>query len=208
MVYRATWVAQDPTNYFLPKKDDEQPLHISDVLLRINQSHKDIFAQAIRLARHSKWSHAALVYLVSEPSKGFDNMFLVEARTKGIHINSWRNEVIPYEQFTVGIKRLPLSWYVKTPYEKSKRDPRDHEDEHGIEYLRHVRGIAVDQINGLFDHKTANEIAALYIERAAKRHLSAVPQIAETADAVATLYKKWDAVTLKKQKRRMMLKRI
>ena len=201
MTLRATCVSQDPTNYFLPKRDEDQPLRISDVLLRVNQSHKDVFADMIRLATHSKWSHAALVYLLSEPSKGYDNMFLVEARTKGIHINSWRNEVIPYRQFTSGIKRLPLDWYVETPYEKSRRDPHDPKDEHGIEYLRHVRGIAVDQINGLFDHKTVNEIAALYVERAAKRHLSAVPQVAEVADAVAIFFKKWDAADDEKRRK-------
>jgi hypothetical protein len=151
------------------------------------------------LGTHSKWSHAALVYLLSEPSKGYNNTFLVEARTKGIHINSWRNEVIPYKQFTVGIKRLPLDWYVETPDEKARHDPNNPKDTHGIEYLRHVRGIAVDQINGLFDRKVVNEIAALYVERAAKRHLKAIPQVAEAADAVANFFKKWDESSAKKK---------
>jgi hypothetical protein len=192
MAYRATCVAQDPLDYFLQHGNEESHLRISDVILRVNNSPKEIFAHLIRIATNSKWSHSAIVYLVSNPVKGFDNTFLVEALTKGIHIASWRNEVVPYKQFTVGIKRPVLDWYVETDDEKAKHDPRNPEDVHGIEYLRHVRGIAVDQLNGLFDHKTVNEIAALYIERASKKHLDAVPQIAEAADAIATFFKKWD----------------
>lgn len=63
MAFRATCVSHDPTEYFLPQRDEDQPLRISDVLLRVNQSHKDIFADMIRLATQSKWSHPALVYL-------------------------------------------------------------------------------------------------------------------------------------------------
>ena len=196
MAYRATCVSQDPIEYFLEKgaksREGSSYLRVSDVILRVNQNPEEIFAHLIRLATHSKWSHSALVYLLSDPAKGYNNTFLVEARTKGIHIASWRNEVLPYDQFTVGIKRPRLDWYVETPDEKSRHNPRDPEDTHGIDYLRHVRGVAVDQINGLFDHKVVNELAALYIERAARQHLSAIPQVAEAADAAATLFKKWD----------------
>ncbi len=73
-----------------------------------------------------------------------------------------------------------------------KHDPRDLEDTHGIDYLRHVRGIAVDQLNGVFDHKTVGEMTALSIERVSRRHLGNIPQVAEAADAVANVFKKWD----------------
>jgi hypothetical protein len=112
--------------------------------------------------------------------------------TKGIRIASWRNEVVPFEKFTVGIKRPRLDWYVETPYEVSKHDPDDPEDAHGIAYLRHVRGIAVDQINGLYDKKTVGEMTALYLERAARRRLPSIPQVADTAEAIANFFKKWD----------------
>ncbi|HTD20396.1 MAG TPA: hypothetical protein VK667_12800 [Ktedonobacteraceae bacterium] len=192
MSYRATCVAYDPLEYFLEKSTGTPYLCVSDVVLRENRSPKEIFAELIRLATNSKWSHSALMYLISDPKKGFNNTFLVEALTKGIHLTSWRNEVVPYEQFTVGIKRPHLDWYIETPYEKAKHDAHDPEDTHGIDYLRHVRGIALDQINGLFDHKVVNELTALYVERVARKHLSAVPQVAQAADAVATLFKKWD----------------
>lgn len=192
MAYRATLVSQDPLSYFLDKGDGEPYLRISDVLLRINQNPKEVFAHLIRIATNSKWSHSALVYLVSDPQKGYNNIFLVEALTKGIHITSWRNEVTPFEQFTVGVKRPRLDWYVETPYEISRHDPCDPEDVHGISYLRHVRGIALDQINGLFDRKVVYELTALYAKRVANRHLQAVPQIADAADAVANIFKKWD----------------
>ena len=132
MPYRATCVSKDPIDYFLgrnKKNDEGRPyLRVSDVILRANQDPKEVFAHIIRFATNSKWSHSALVYLLSDPTKGYNNTFLIESRTRGIQINSLRNEVLPYEQFTVGIKRLRLDWYVETPYEKSRHDPRDPED--------------------------------------------------------------------------------
>ncbi|WP_201362506.1 hypothetical protein [Dictyobacter formicarum] len=92
----------------------------------------------------------------------------------------------------MGIKRPVLDWYVENPYEQSRHDPRDPEDIYGIGYLRHVRGIAIDQINGLYDHKTVYELAALYAARAARRHLGVVPQVADAAAGVANFFKKWD----------------
>ncbi len=146
----------------------------------------------IRLATNSKWSHSAIVYLLGNPYKGFNNTFLIEAKTKGVHIASWRNEVIPFETFTVGIKRPCLDWYVETPYETAHHDTHNPEDTHGIEYLRHVRGIAMDQINGLYDKKTVYELTALYAERVALHHLGAIPQIAAAAAGIANLFKRWD----------------
>jgi hypothetical protein len=192
MAYRAVRIEQNPLDYFLRRQDGDPFLRVGDIMLRDNKDPKEIFAQMIRVGTGSKWSHSALVYLAQDPDKGYNNTFLVEARTKGIHMASWRNEVIPFDQFTVGIERLNLDWYVESPYEKAHHDPRNPEDTHGIAYLRHVRGIAVDQINGLYDQKTVYEVTALYAKRAARRHLSAVPQVAEAAGKVADLFKKWD----------------
>ena len=192
MGYKATLLSQDPLNYFLQTSDEGPFLRVADVVLRENKDPKEVFAHAIRIATGSKWSHSAILYLLSDPYRGYDNTYLVEARTKGVRIASWRNEVVPFEHFTVGIKRPRLDWYQETPYEQSRHDPRDNEDTHGIDFLRHVRGIAFDQINGLYDHKTVYELAALYTARAARRHLSAVPQVAEAAEGIADLFKKWD----------------
>lgn len=192
MQYRAVHVNQDPLNYFLQAGSQNPFLRVADVILRENKDPKEVFAHMIRIATGSKWSHSAIIYLLSDPYEGFNNTFLVEAKTKGVHIASWRNEVIPFERFTVGIKRLPLDWYVETPYEIARHDACDPEDTHGISYLRHVRGMAMDQINGLYDKKTVLELSALYASRAAKRNLHAIPQVADTASAVANLLKKWD----------------
>ncbi len=189
MAFRASCVAPDPLDYFLKQTD---AIRIADFVLRENKDPKEVFAFAIRIGTGSKWSHSAIFYLLADPARGFHNTFLIEAKTKGIHMLSWRNEIVPYDNFTVGIKRPLLDWYRETPYEASRHTPLDPEDCHGIGYLRHVRGIAVDQINGLFDHKTVFELAALYAERAAERHLSSVPQIAGAADHLANLMKKWD----------------
>src|SRR6266700_5382569 len=176
--YRAVHIDQNPLNYFLHVGEQGPFLRIADVVLRENKDPKEIFAHLIRSATGSKWSHSAILYLISDPYRGYNNTFLVEAKTKGINIASWRNEVVPFEQFTVGIKRPDVEWYVETPREQAKHDPHDPEDTHGISYLRHVRGIAMDQINGLYDKKTVYELSALYVKRAAQRHLSAVPQVA------------------------------
>ncbi|GAC1353999.1 MAG: hypothetical protein NVS4B11_30070 [Ktedonobacteraceae bacterium] len=192
MAYRAIHVSNDPLNYFLQTSDEGPYMRVADVVLRANQDPKEVFAHMIRTATGSKWSHSAILFLLSDPYKGFNNTFLIEAKTKGVHIASWREEVIPYEQFNVGIKRPQLDWYTETPYEHSRHDPRDPEDVPGIGYLRHVRGIAMDHINGLYDHKTVAELAALYAQRAAERHLGGIPIIADAAGTIADLFKKWD----------------
>ncbi|HEU5227469.1 MAG TPA: hypothetical protein VFU49_06620 [Ktedonobacteraceae bacterium] len=192
MPYRALCVDQDPLKYFLQDNDAEPSIRVADIVLRENKSPKEVFAHMIRIATGSKWSHSAIFYLISNPRKGFDNTFLVEALTKGVHLASWRNEVIPFEQFTVGIKRPRLDWYVETPYEASLHEPCNPRDVPGVAYLHHVRGIAMDQLNGLYDHKTVFELTALYAERVARRHLGMIPQVAEAADAVAGFFKKWD----------------
>lgn len=193
MGYRAIRVSDNPLDYFLHNDGHPSLLHISDVVLRENKDPKEVFAHAIRVATGSKWSHSAICFLLSNPRLGYNNTFLVEAKTKGVHIASWRDEVVPFDQFTVGIKRIKLDWYKETPEEEMLRNPHDRKDKtHGIEYLQHVRGMAFDQINGLYDHKTVYEIAALYAQRAAKRRLSSVPQVADAAGAIADLFKKWD----------------
>lgn len=193
MPYRATLVSENPLDYFMQHGEDGPRLRVSDVVLRINHSRKEVFSQLIRMASNSQWSHSAIVYLVNDPPKGLENTFLIEARPKGVIMVSWRNEVMPFKEFTVGIKRPRLDWYQENPHEQTRHDPCDPEDEHAIGYLRHVRGIAMDQMHGLYDHKVVWELASLYVERVARRHLSKIPQVAEAADALADLFKKWDA---------------
>lgn len=192
MAYRAEHIEQDPLHYFLETENGDRFLQVGDVILRANQDPKEVFAHLIRLATNSKWSHSSIVYLVKDPYMGFNNTFLVEAETKGITIASWRNEVLPFKEFNVGIKRPNLDWYVESPREKARHSPLDPEDVCGIGYLRHVRGIAMDQVNGLYDKKIIYEMTALYAKRAAIRHLSSVPQIAEAAQSVSEFFKKWD----------------
>ncbi len=197
MAYRALFVSKDPLNYFLQTTDEGPFLRVSDVVVRANYDPNQIFSRFIRIATNSQWSHSSLLYLISDPPNGFDNTFLVEAMTTGVRVASWRNEVVPYTEFTVGLKRPCLDWYVETPREISKHDPDDPEDVAGIDYLRHVRGMAIDQINGLYDHNVVWELTALYIERVAKGHLAGIPQIAEAAAGAANLFKHWDEASAK-----------
>ncbi|HEY4386190.1 MAG TPA: hypothetical protein VGN34_17165, partial [Ktedonobacteraceae bacterium] len=182
MSYRATKVSQDPLAYFMQPGEDGPRLRVSDIVLRINHSRKEVFAHIIRMATNSQWSHSALVYLVNDPPQGLENTFLIEARPKGVIMTSWRNEVMPYDAFTVGIKRPRLDWYRENPDEQSGHHPGDQEDIYGIDYLRHVRGVAMDQMHDLYDHKIVWELASLYMERLARHRLSNIPQVAEAAD--------------------------
>lgn len=192
MAYRAVRIQQDPLNFFLDERNGGPFLRISDVILRENKNPREIFAHLIRMATASKWSHSSIVYLVRQPDMGYHNTFLIEAKTKGVHIASWRNEVVPYDEFTVGIKRPNLDWYMENPVERARDDFHSSEDPYGIEYLRHVRGIAFDQINGLYDHTTVYELSGLYAARAARRHLSVLPQAGDAAQSVADFFKHKD----------------
>lgn len=192
MAYRPVCVAGDPLDYFLKENEEKYRMRIADVIVRQNKSARELFSRLIRLATDSLWSHSAIVFLLRDPYKGYDNTFLVEVTTKGAHAASWRKEISSLKEFNTGIKRLNVDWYAETPYEKSRHDPADPEDTHGIGYLRHVRGIALDQIDSLYDHKTVYEMTALYAERLAKRRLGSIPGVADAATSIATLFKKWD----------------
>lgn len=192
MAYRATFVSKDPLNYFLQPNDEGPHLHVSDVVVRANLDPAQIFSRFIRMATNSQWSHSALLYLINDPPKGFDNTFLVEAMTSGVRVASWRNEVVPFNNFTVGIRRPRLDWYVEAPREISKHDATDLEDVIGIDYLRHIRGMAIDQINNLYDHNVVWELTSLYIERVAREHLAGIPVIAEAAAGAANMFKHWE----------------
>lgn len=192
MAFRATLVSQEPLDYFMKRYDDTSRMRISDVVLRVNKDPKKLFPHLIRLATQSQWSHSALLYLISDPYKGYENTFLVDAMTSGIRVESWRKEVVPFKRFTVGIKRPCLDWYVETPKEQAEHDRDDPEDVNGIAFLRHVRGIAFDQIDGMYDHKVVAELTARYIDRILKKRLPDSSVLAEGAEKVADLFKKWD----------------
>ena len=208
IAFRATRVSQDPLLYVLPDNDAGPFLHVADIILRENNDPKEIFAHLIRLGSGSAWSHTALVCSLGDSSRGLNNALLVEARPRGIQLVNWYDEMAPVDQFTVGIKRPRLEWYVETPAEVSYHDPGDPEDGLGIDYLRHVCGIAVDQINGLYDTQTVYKLATLYFERIAKRQLGADPDVTDTTmrqlgavpyvgyatGAMTDFFKRWQAV--------------
>ena len=106
MGYRPVCVAGDPLEYFLQEHDEEARVRIADIVVRENKSTRELFSPLIRLATGSPWSHSAIFYLLSDPHQGYDNTFLIEVTTKGARVASWRKEIYPFKQFTVGIKRM------------------------------------------------------------------------------------------------------
>ncbi len=190
MTHRATYIDRDPVDYFIERDErGASRLDVADVVLRANQDPKEIFARMIRFATRSNWSHCALVLLLSNVRRGYNNTFLIESMTRGVRMADWRKTITPYKQYTVGIGRLSLDWYAETPYEQASHTPRDPEDAHGAAYLRQVRGMALDQINSLYDHDAIFELTALYVQRIARRHLSMLPWIARLARAAANFFR-------------------
>ncbi len=191
MAYRATYIDRDPVEYFIERDErGASRLDVADVVLRANQDPKEIFARMIRFATNSSWSHCALVLLLSNARRGYNSAFLIESMTRGVRLADWRKTIVPYKQYTVGIERLALDWYAESPYEQARHSPRDPEDAHGALYLRQVRGIALDQVNSLYDQNAIFELTALYIQRIAKRHLPLLPWIAWLAKRVADFYRR------------------
>jgi len=197
MAYRATQVAPEPLMYFY--QENESPLRVGDVVLRANQDPKEIFSRLIRMATNSHWSHCALLYMLHDSNLGFDKTFLVEAMTQGARVTSWNKEVEPPEHFTVGIKRLQMDWYTESPEKQAHHVERQREDTHGIAYLHHVRGMALDQIESLYDHKVVDELTALYLERVFKRRLGAIPILAQAAGYFAERFRKKDDALAKQE---------
>jgi YegS/Rv2252/BmrU family lipid kinase len=205
MAYRATRISQDPLTYFLRSAPGSPLLHVADVVVRENKDPKEIFAHMIRLATGSKWSHAALLYPLDIPSREVNTILLIESRTKGTRLATWREEVVPFDLFTVGIKRPCLEWYAETSEETARNNYGNTEYIPGIDYLKQVGGIAMDQIDGLYDNKTVYELGALYLERVATRYLGAVPQdedsttrflgavpyVEDAAAAITNIFKQW-----------------
>lgn len=192
MAYRAICVSQDPKDYFLQRHEDgSSRLRVADVVLRTTQSPMHIIGRLIRFATKSRWSHAALVLLLSNSRQGYDSTFLIEAITKGVRVVAWSKVLTPYQEVTIGVKRLEMDWYVETTYERERHTTRDPEDTHGIEYLRSVRGVALDQINDLYDRKVVYELIALYAKRVLRRHLKAFPVFAHLAASLANFFRTW-----------------
>lgn len=176
--FRAAHLSVDPLSFVAQGKGVGPFLHIGDVILRENNDPNEMFAHLIRMATGGVWSHSALLCSLGDPPEGPNETFLIESRPRRTQFVSWREEVVPFDQFSVGIKRPCLDWYAETPEEAARHNPADPQDEPGIDYLRHVCGIAVDQINGLYDYQAVVELAALYLERLAKKQLGADLQVA------------------------------
>lgn len=191
MAYRATYIDRDPVEYFIERDEHgASRLDVADVVLRANQDPKEIFARMIRFATNSAWSHCALVLLLSNARRGYNSAFLIESMTRGVRLADWRKTIVPYKQYTVGIERLSLDWYAETPYEQARHSPRDPEDAHGALYLRQVRGIALDQVNSLYDRDAIFELTALYIQRIVRRHLPLLPWISWLARWAANFFRR------------------
>ncbi len=171
VAHRATFIGQHPADYFVKRDEDgSSRLRVADVVLRANHNPKHIVAHLIRFATNSAWSRCALVFLLSNQKRAYDSTFLIEAMTAIARVVDWRKTIVPYKQFTVAIKRLPMDWYAETHYEQTYHNLRDPEGTHGIDYLRSVRGRALDQVNDLYDRNVIFELSALFLQRVAKRH--------------------------------------
>lgn len=192
MALRAKRVSDHPETYFQQNSDEGPYLCVGDIMLRYHRSYTHPFTDFIRLGTGSKWSHSSLIYLEPDTAQGDYKIALVDVTTKkGAFIESWSHEMAVPDKFTDGIKRPRMDWYAETPEEQARHTSDDPEDGRGIEYLRQVRDVALQQLHTKYDHKTVWELTALYVERFAHERLK-VPQIADAAAAVEHLLEKWD----------------
>ncbi|HET8913940.1 MAG TPA: hypothetical protein VFN23_20875 [Ktedonobacteraceae bacterium] len=197
MNFAGNQVSDNALTYFLDQESNVPLLKAADVILRVNMKKLKLFPRLIREATNSHWSHSGLIYVPADRRRGFDNTFLVEATTKGVRMASWRQEVLPFHLMTIGVKRLPMDWYTETPYELNRHNRFDPEDQHGIGYLRHVRGMALDHINDLYNHSAVYEMAARYSERFLSQNAKAIPGLVEGVAGLANFFKHMDESTSK-----------
>ena len=119
---------------------DETELHLKrgDVILSRSPN---IFSWLIRRTTGSEFSHAAMVYLVAQPEKGYHSSFLLESTSLGVGIANFKSYIEG---------RSPAAEIAILRFKDTSLDDQ---------YFRHVRGLLLDQIKSTYDYGIAIRIA-------------------------------------------------
>ena len=131
-----------PIDAFLAEA--ERHLARGDIVLCRGSS---LFSRLIRWATRSRFSHAALIFLVPHRDDGFDNTFVIEASTGGVDLTDLKHYAIERaKDYQVAIRRLERDWFTE-------------------DIQRLVRGRMLDFIKADYDYATVWTLARHAIRR-------------------------------------------
>lgn len=119
---------------------DVTELHLKRGDIILSRS-PNMFSRLIRWTTGSAFSHAAMVYLVAQPEKGYRSSFLLESTSLGVGIANFRSYIEG---------RRPAAEIAVL---------RFHDPELDDQFFRHVRGLLLDQIKSNYDYGKAIRIA-------------------------------------------------
>lgn len=106
------------------------------VLIR---SKKGIIPKLIRFGMKSYWNHIALIFVIRNIDKGFNNTFIIESSTGGIDIHNFYDEYLAHpKKYDIGIKRFNASWL--------------NNNKKGLEIRKLIRGSLLNAIDCDYDY--------------------------------------------------------
>jgi hypothetical protein len=132
----------EPRQFPITVKDflDETEFHLKRGDIVLSRS-PNFFSWLIRRTTGSEFSHAAMVYLVAQPEKGYHSSFLLESTSLGVGIANFKS-------YIEGKK--PAAEIAILRFDDPSLDDQ---------FFRHVRGLLLDQIKSTYDYGKAIRIA-------------------------------------------------
>jgi hypothetical protein len=119
---------------------DETEFHLKRGDIILSRS-PNFFSWLIRKTTGSAFSHAALVYLVAQPEKGYRSSFLLESTSLGVGIANFKSYIDG---------RNPAAEIAILRFDDPALDEQ---------FFRHVRGLLLDQIKSSYDYGKAIRLA-------------------------------------------------
>jgi len=98
-----------------------------------------IVQKLIRFGTKSYWNHIAIIFVIRNVDKGFNNTFIIESSTGGIDIHNFYDEYLahPYK-YDIGIKRIHAKWL--------------NNDKNGLKIRKLIRGHLLNAIDSDYDY--------------------------------------------------------
>jgi len=81
----------------------------ADVLLA--HSKRSCWGWLIRLGTRCYWNHAFLLYMVKDPSHGYDETLIIDLRMGNVYINNITHYFDYPNRYDVAVKRLDKEWF-------------------------------------------------------------------------------------------------
>jgi hypothetical protein len=171
-------MSPEPRVFPITVKDflDETEFHLKRGDIVLSRS-PNFFSWLIRKTTGSAFSHAAMVYLVAQPDKGYHSSFLLESTSLGVGIANFKSYIEG---------RNPAAEIAILRFDDPTLDEQ---------FYRHVRGLLLDQIKSTYDYGKAIRIAlsAIFGLRLgfAKWRVGASHSMQDVLARTQTRMKKW-----------------